>query len=863
VLVLLVAFYFSNGRIGLALLGARPLDREDLIARFQAVIGRTRLRLPRLYRGGPTDGCWPMVVTWLARDRAWALISETVLAELSADETAALFAWNVAWLEAHDARRMLKLRVWSFALVVIAAFIGPVATWLTPGMATWATTLVPPACALLWLVVRLRGLDHARSDRRAAELCGDPELLIRALVRQAEISRITRRMTHLDAEGWRAAATSLARRIQAIRSGAPSPGPYRGAASPASEAAPADLLVPARSGGGWVSLEADRATWFDGVPDGTAADPAAVRAAARSVRSHVYEDLAALGIVVEGGGPVLLAADRDGRQWKAPLRAEDTRQVQALLDRIDTRLAQPAGDRRSGRLVTAALVGGAAATMMSAKGMGLVVLLPGLSAFLAPTAALLSCFGAATLAQGMLILAQRLPLQDLVARDPRLGLAVAGVGLLALLYAWRRRSVAENDLGHKLRRIMLWGLGALALLPLLWVLTVAPTGGARALGILQTSGQTGAVALAGVAGALVGAPRRRWRLLAFPLAALALLPIVIAPPMTGAAKRDPALDPLSMKLGPGEAALLLTEAPVDRATTRLWLSPGATRFAGFVTEQDAAHLVLGDFNAPPRSVRGREIAFLDDDRALVLAANPEGGSDLRLETLSCPAGATCPARLVAHVAEDRARGLTVDPSGSLWQLVAVASDGAQVTRYAGRIDSKDVTSNRWPARPAEGAQFCAVASGSLEWMIRSTDEDEERPYAEILDLTTPGAVPVITSNQLLSCLDAFPGDRGCTCLAHQAGESSLWSIEPASGAKQPLGTIPAIGLVARMSRDGKLIVSGQGELVIVDLGTPGTPTRRLRLPADAGVVGDIAPAAGAVGVLVRDLRGTRVAVYRR
>src|SRR6266511_1973850 len=183
------------------------------------------------------------------------------------------------------------------ALIVLAVAGVPLAAQTFPLHSTaigggWTFMLL----AFLALHSAGRRAHEADSDRRAVALCGDADALGRALAKVHALSQLPRRWS---AEAERSAThPSLARRIQAIRAEAGLPSIELG--SP--------IVVRVLTPGCFVILEAERASWLDGVPAGTPAEPAILREHAAAVQSLRYSELTELRVRAAAAGAAALVA---------------------------------------------------------------------------------------------------------------------------------------------------------------------------------------------------------------------------------------------------------------------------------------------------------------------------------------------------------------------------------------------------------------------------------------------------------------------------------------------------------------------------------------------------------------------------
>lgn len=327
--VMLVWFYASHFLL-LFLLQARPLARPDLVAPLAAIVARSTVKAPATFTL-PCRGRWINAFALPAKKDARVLFTEGLLEHMPADEIAAIFAHEVAHLEHYTPAR-LRRAGWAALLLAVLGAIGVPALFKLMSDDGWLACLVWAMTIIFGLT--LRASRHKRheseSDRRAADLCGDGEALVRALTRLHTLALMPRQWQD---DTW-VSHPSLSRRIQALRA-ATSPAP----------AGPAPSAAFATGPGSWVVFDADRVHWLDGVPADTPADPAALRAGARSARAVMYAELTQLRIDLRRRVPRLVARDRTGRTWAVTLADTDAAAVQTAVDSVDVRLA-PLPERR-------------------------------------------------------------------------------------------------------------------------------------------------------------------------------------------------------------------------------------------------------------------------------------------------------------------------------------------------------------------------------------------------------------------------------------------------------------------------------------------------------------------------------------
>ena len=352
--IALFAWERRYSRVWLAAHRATPLERRDLIDRFEEICRRAGVPLPGVFRYGAAGSYSMNAVALPSVREPRVAFGDTLLEMMDADEVTAIFAHELSHLEQYDAKAIMRLRSATTILIVTGMALPVAALRYLPSVAG-AVALVWPMLVLGILVHRLsRSQAHeSDSDRRSAALVGDPEAMIRALTKLHHYSRIPRRWPH-DFERS-ASHPSLARRIQALRGEC--------VIAPPTIAAPAVLRTTAA--GRWIALDATRIYWFDGVPDdvrvttGDASAPslAVLRERAASYRAVAYADLVELRVGVVGTGRVLHGRDRAGKKWSTPLHTDDVAAAQIALDALDGQLApRSARDRAKGMRPLVAIV---------------------------------------------------------------------------------------------------------------------------------------------------------------------------------------------------------------------------------------------------------------------------------------------------------------------------------------------------------------------------------------------------------------------------------------------------------------------------------------------------------------------------
>ncbi len=837
----------------LALLGAAPLDRSDLAARFAAVLQRAQADPPKLYRVGVPGGRWVNAFALPSTRSPAVAFSDTLLELLDPDEIAAVFAHEVAHLEYYHPRRLRRLRIVTALAVLFAALQMPLALgWLpdAAGMIAWGW-LGLVLIALLVRLARQKTLESA-SDQRAAVLCSDPETLIRALTKIHIFNRIPRRWA-LDAE-QHASHPSLARRIQAIRadagtaSGAPAPPTVLGSTTP----------------GTLVILDADRGYWLEGVPADAPRDPGALREQARTYRSVAYVELVELRIRTGlAGQPSLVATGRTGRSWRVPLRPEDVGPAQAALDAIDVRLAPASALHRRPVLGTLAAAGVFFATLYSVHLS--VVLLPALIGTFRPLPPALAALGVTAIAQAALALRST----GAAARVP-FGLAaltaMAVFGALALGAAVLRVRAGQ---AHRRGDVAVTAgvLGIIAgvmLAGMVWAVTMGVT--TIPPGAIEGAG----LALLGAAAALATHPARptRWAAAGATAGAAVVFGAGWAGFFPGAAPHPLMQGP---RLDQADAAVnVLRRVDLGTFASSLRVSPGASHFAvrrHSRSEEASPRFRVGRFTGDFRDVAALDLAFLDDARVLAVVA---AGHALELRVLAADTGAAGGWRGALPPLEDPR--LRADPASGMWTVVGTDPESGEFVAVVGRVDSEASVVDRWRLTGAAGYGGLAYLSATRSafavksrltamsffpvWLVLGVPPIQQ----EVWRLEGDGERRLATAPALVQCLDPLPGDEALLCLAHDADRTVLWSAAASGDTVRVLGALPGLVRLGRRESQGHLgCVTATGGLLLVNL--PARTATRISLPSASGHPVDLAFAGESLAVLSQGAEGARLTLY--
>ena len=390
----LAAWNHWNGDLLRRLLKTRPITDAPLVARFEALVAKAGVPMPRFEYIAMSGGFLANAVALPSLRGSSVIFTDTLLAKLSEDETIAIAAHELAHLEYYDRARLRTFYAVGCLLIAFAAVLGPAWRLLLHSSDTGMPTLLVFGATFATLIARAkhRQKNETVSDLRAVELTGDGEALVRALTTLHTIARVPRRW---DQQRERQAThPSLARRIRDIRAAA--------GVTPASLDGP--VTFNAADGAASVTFEATRLAWQERV--GT---------------THLldYGALAELRLHAKSAGAplVLVAAERHGRRWEMTPRSEDLTQIQALLDRVDGRLAHETAGHAMPSL-SVRLIAAMAIVIGLAAGQLAFALVTAIAAIV-PAGALLNAAGTAALVAAAVLL-----------RDGAAGWALATAGPL-------------------------------------------------------------------------------------------------------------------------------------------------------------------------------------------------------------------------------------------------------------------------------------------------------------------------------------------------------------------------------------------------------------------------------------------------
>jgi Zn-dependent protease with chaperone function len=667
VIAVLVAWEAWYPRIWLRAHAARPLADPELTPRFDEIVRRAATIVPAVYRVGPQGSRFVNAVALPSVKRPSVAIGNALLEILEPDETAAIFAHEVAHFDHFTPRRVRRIQLVNRALIVTGValpIIAALAHLTSASLIAWFW----PVFVLLAVGRRAaKSQQHeTESDLRAAALCGDPEAMVRALVKLHVHARIPRRYA-VDTE--RAAThPSLVRRIQAIRAGGQAAIEQLGTAT----------IVKSTREGSWVVLDDARSYWLDGVPAGTDATLSTLRDAASSYRAVNYRDLVELHVTAGGDARSIAVRTRGGDHWNVPLAPDDVARVQRALDVVDLRLgkAAPAPTRATPKIIALA-----AFTLTMIAGQAGILLVPVAIAMWKPSASALAALGAMSIVRVVFgVLEGSSWFDENILWIGLVGLLVCGVA--AIYTAVRLVRAGEGKANLRLTLALLAGVAVLAVVAMVARFSRMPSQpivGAPLVGTVAT-------ALFGIAAALFTVQARWGR-----PAAYAGLVLAAALATVGVDRRSVILRRALTEDKSVARATLVSSTELGGMAQRLRVSPGGGRFlatrlpTGPGRMASRPTLVIGSVSGSIQDLAAVDGDFVDENRVLLLGAIDDG-AELRLETVD---GAATPiwADTLSDFDATNSR-LSVDREAGSWTLITTVPDSDQTVVLVGRIGEK-------------------------------------------------------------------------------------------------------------------------------------------------------------------------------
>ncbi|HKP14991.1 MAG TPA: M48 family metallopeptidase, partial [Gemmatimonadaceae bacterium] len=708
-----LVWHRSFVRVWLVLHQASPLDERSphaaLLPRFRAVLERAGARLPvhpTTHRYGAPGGQVVNAAALCSLNVRAVAMSDTLLANLDADEATAIFAHEIAHHEHYTDAVLRKRRLAAFMLAVCLAAI-PALQLATGGRYTLAIDGLFLVAVIIFVARGQQGhrAHETECDLRAVELSGDADAVIRGLTRIHALSLVPRRFSQEFER--QATHPSLARRIQAIRAHTAVDEPTRDEPT----------VVATTTPGAYVALDDARSHWFEGAPSDAPLDIGVLREQATSYRALAHRELGELRLVAERPR-TLRAADLAGRSWSVGIRDEDVARVQAALDRVDVKLGSPVAEPKASGVNTARTVAAVLLiAAMLANIWGTTTFVTFIALFV-PSVASLAAMAAMALGAALPSLASggARMLHEITAL-----VIVIGAALWSAFIARRWHRAVRDGSSREIatRQTVLWTRALYAVLAIgvvVSLLTLSFGGLSSPVALLGDPQTTSAaIAVLGLGAALIVARHRAWRLTGAALVALAAVGIA-----AGTLGERWSTQSTAIAWSTGRLSLVAT-VPIGSEVHEASMSPGGTRFLTrrWVGNDDvegaeySRQIVTGSIplRGPSRTFTALDAA-LPNERDLLVLARSGDSLELRLERQDADSATRVAwRRAMPTLADPRLR---LDARGSRWILSGHQRDGQRhrLATLSGAIDGTDVRQSALPADTLRGQPVFSFSDGA-------------------------------------------------------------------------------------------------------------------------------------------------------
>ena len=661
---------------------AAPLEEGPLLDRCRGLARAFGMEQPEYLRVDLRGGVIGNALALPSLRGNAVIFSDTLLSRLTVEEAAAICAHELAHFEHFNPGRLRRLHRVSLALIAGSALLGPGGRLAGVEWSALPTLVWFGAMSAAMLA---RAKDKQRQeticDQRAAEIMGDGEPMVSALIKIYGLARMPRRL-----EGRHEQASShpsLARRIRDIRKAAGT------RPSPLSE----PVTIPGRDGSATVTFEPGALHWIE-----------------QQGLTHVlsYGHLTELRLEPHGRrGPRLRAATAAGRKWDLPIAHDDVARLQEVLDRIDGQLADtpaprgvPADVRRLFVLFTSFL----------ALSLGqILVAAIALLAWFVPGAQLLAAAGVSAIAATALVV------RDHPASSTAM-LALIGLSAGTILI-WFGRQAHRGPSRNQRPLLAVLAAGAVLLLVSVGI------GGLDPIQLHMAIRETPAVVVAwlSLSAALACSPGSRARIAGLLAAVVAAAATAISSPwFLDRFGHDPFL------VGSQKLQWIVVDAghaedyEIPPATSGIQLSPSGLRIAALQqseSEDAAPTFQVGLPGSGLSPLSGHDLRFFDDDTLIILDADGSG-STVRQVRIDPPHQEVW-RQLVPQL---QGGTLSITRTTGHWRMNGFDPDQA-IVRAEGTIGSSELRLRRWPPRYTRDTWIEALTTDGREPLVVESSYD--------------------------------------------------------------------------------------------------------------------------------------------
>lgn len=753
-------------------IGARPIEDESIRARFDRLVAAAGLAAPHLEFVDLRGGCFANAFAVPSLRCSAVVFTRPLLQRLDADECDAICAHELAHLEYFNPKRLRRQRLVSQSLIAAGALLVPLLQQLTPSSASLACVAWPCVVLIaLLILVHDRQKHETASDLRAIALTGNPEALVRALVKLHAIARVPRRW-NADLERHMS-HPSLKRRIQDIRSAAGTAPAVLGDAS----------VFKSPDGMARVIFHVESLEWIEG--------------ASASYRLR-YDRLSELRVDATPTRETrLVAADRAGHRWQISIRLDDVPRIQAVLDIVDARVQTVAPATSLTPQLTHAVTFIVVIVSLNA-GLIAVSLVASMN-FAQPSAPLLCAAGLAAMAGA--IISWRNPTSMYGYLSDAYGMTFAAVLLLGgAVLMWRAYAGRRDDIPART-----WKLAAAVAVGAVASWIVPPMSGSTdALGLHQVAREWPSTSLLplALAGATMWSARIALR--------VASVVAIVASATAAMIGSQTFLDRFGSDLFLLPATNLVVRTlnePVKEFTVpfsigELEVSPGGGSIAAIARGRDSRTTIhVGRAGEPLTPIDADGALFIDDDRILAWSADGSR-TDLREVPVAAPESPIWQLRVTGVSTP----AVSLDARSRKWRLSSQSGIDAVEARE-GVIGTEQIDSYRWSVPTRRMTPLMPIAFSGDRALAIEPRPDLASPISDPLGafmfvfasaprwrstvwaLGAGGASDLGTSRLELQCHALTLADWGA-CHVFDASRTRFFAVDAEARSISAVGSLP-------------------------------------------------------------------------
>lgn len=755
-------------------LRARPVATPSITSRFAQLVKACELPVIQFEQVELRGGVFANAVAVPSLRRPAVVVTDTLLTRFDEDEVTAILAHELAHHEYYNPRRIRRMNIVTYALILLGAVLAPVVRATVPQALT-ASLLTWPVVMIVAMALRAqhRQKHETESDLRAVALTGDGEALVRALTKLHAFARLPRRWEPEFER--RATHPSLARRIQAIRN-----------ASGAAPKAVATATFTDAANTASVTFRDECLEWAEGTS---------------TTHAIAYGHLSDLRIDARSkDAPKLVAVDAGKRRWTLALQSHDVARVQELLDIVDVRLGKVSPPPAVSAVAVRALAWLTIAVGMLASQFSLLVC--GLAALMRPSPVLAAAAGMSAMTAAALTV-----------RDPGfrgfghyfawIALALFSCGAVLLALAFVNRAATKRDAIAK-------EIGALAVCAALaWIAIVLSSSTAFDLHRGVRAWPAATILTLACTAALGVAPLRSTRMAFVPVALAGLIGAYVGSVnFLDRFVHDPFIVQAPRVTTKSLKGSMISEFSVEFEPSSVSLSPAGQYVAiASEDEREQSSIHAGPAGRTLTEFMADDAVFLDESRLLLVERQPRA-SVLRVVDLAAENREQWQLSVPVSWGE-----MSIDRASRTWRLTGQNAAGDLVSAE-GRVGEKTIQHSKWKSpTDSNRLEILGVARGTVValehvsrpslmrssmWMLwlpfaSTTFRSESRMWS----VADSGRSQVVASGVELTCHSSVVRDGPAACAAFDGMRTRLFSIDPASA--QP---------VAMASLDGRFYPHG-------------------------------------------------------